>query len=365
LLTRFALFLLTWFIPFTEQAQLCILGVGDWGSQNPNVQRVADVMATFAEQCNATMTISTGDHFYHHGIASSNDPRFKTHFEQQFHHPSLQHAWYLVLGNHDLNYVPKIQRGYDRIPDARKALAQIEYSKRNPRWHMPSRFYTHQEGVSCFLFLDTVMLHVCILGADGCEEGWTIWVQKELHRSTLNESCKWVIVVGHWSIKSSYPHYYPAFEAWLCPLLESARAHKPVVYLCGDNHFMQVTEEREVLYLTSGAGGGTKRHAGRQQHPGVVLGKNSHLFPHLGFMTLQFYENILQLSVIDARLGSVVEIFNYSANAPFIKLEQRKSYLQERHPPSFMPLAAAPMAFACVMCLGVLVTRLFRKAIRI
>jgi hypothetical protein len=178
---------------------------------------------------------------------------------------------------------------------------------------MPSEYYTMtHEGVR-FIFIDTTLLHVCLRHRDGCDPQQAPWVEEQLALATKDDKIDWIVVVGHWSVRSSYPHYYPQFEKWLCPLLADAGATKMVVYLAGDNHFIQLTKfpTENVIYMTNGAGAGTKAHPGTQQHAGVRLGHNSHLFALQGFLVFEISLTVLSTHVITDD-GTIAGTFNFS-----------------------------------------------------
>lgn len=71
--------------------------------------------------------ISVGDNFYTNGVASVDDPMWKTSFEDIYKGANLFIDWYPVLGNHDYRGNPQ---------------AQIDYSKRSRRW----------KGIKCWSF---------------------------------------------------------------------------------------------------------------------------------------------------------------------------------------------------------------------
>ncbi|MDN4165785.1 tartrate-resistant acid phosphatase type 5 family protein [Cytophagales bacterium LB-30] len=120
--------------------------IGDWGRQGEDGQQeVADMMAKAAKVIEPEFIISTGDNFYPNGVASINDPLWKTSFEEVYHHFSLQLPWYVVLGNHDY-------RG--------NAQAEIDYMQVSRRWNMPARYYNFDKTADdstqmAFVFIDT------------------------------------------------------------------------------------------------------------------------------------------------------------------------------------------------------------------
>jgi acid phosphatase len=98
------------------------LAVGDWGRDGEFLQvEVAKRMGQAAQALEAAFVISVGDNFYEDGVASVDDPKWKTSFEDVYTAPSLQVPWYVALGNHDY-------RG--------EAQAQLDYARTRPagRW---------------------------------------------------------------------------------------------------------------------------------------------------------------------------------------------------------------------------------------
>lgn len=110
---------------------LSFLVIGDWGA-NPVLQPivnqtlVANAMLKIHNKYSTQFVISVGDHFYDHGILTSQSKRWISGFENIYH--STLKPWYVIFGNHDL-------RG--------SVKAQIEYSKisKHNRWIVPSPFY--------------------------------------------------------------------------------------------------------------------------------------------------------------------------------------------------------------------------------
>jgi len=81
---------------------ISFLAVGDWGRDGAFHQaEVAARMGETATALYADFVISVGDNFYEDGVASVDDPKWKTSFEDVYTAPSLQIPWYVALGNHD------------------------------------------------------------------------------------------------------------------------------------------------------------------------------------------------------------------------------------------------------------------------
>ena len=130
--------------PYAEKAKLeqiknakehiNFLVIGDWGREGLNNQTdVGNQLARNSISDNSAFIISTGDNFYTKGVKDTEDPLFKKSFEEVYTAPSLQKDWYVALGNHD----------YKTNPDA-----EVAYSGKSKRWHMPSRYYSFKMPIS-------------------------------------------------------------------------------------------------------------------------------------------------------------------------------------------------------------------------
>eukprot|EP00760_Papus_ankaliazontas_P022190 PhM_4_TR18814/c2_g1_i4/m.35863/K14379/ACP5; tartrate-resistant acid phosphatase type 5 len=170
------------------------LSIGDWGGVNRHASKIARGMARVASNRRTAFVVSTGDHFYHHGVTSPTDERFYSTFQRQFAQEIDKSAaegehltWYLVLGNHDYNYSPTERSlGYSIVPEMRRAMAQVAYSKFNPNWRMPARYFTQtvsfppaaagKRVTIRFIYIDTVTLHKCFpevrVGCDATQRDW-------------------------------------------------------------------------------------------------------------------------------------------------------------------------------------------------
>ena len=99
------------------------LVVGDWGHAGEGAQRaVAAQMAAAARSTKADFVISVGDLFYPDGVASVDDPQWRTSFEDVYAQFALYIPWYVVLGNHEYRGNPQ---------------AIVDYGRRARRWRMP------------------------------------------------------------------------------------------------------------------------------------------------------------------------------------------------------------------------------------
>jgi acid phosphatase len=118
-------------LPLTKAAaaapSLNFLVMGDWGREGVSHQRdVAGQMGRIAQSANARFVVAVGDNFYENGVASVQDPQWRSSYEDVYVAPSLQKPWHALLGNHDYKGTPQ---------------AQIDYTAHSSRWKMPARYY--------------------------------------------------------------------------------------------------------------------------------------------------------------------------------------------------------------------------------
>jgi len=111
-----------------NKPELKFFVLGDTGTGDENQLNVAKSMERRCQKIGGVDgIILLGDNFYFSGVTSVDDEQWKTKIEIPYSSDCLSQApIYPVLGNHD--YKGNID-------------AQIEYSKINPRWKLPYRFY--------------------------------------------------------------------------------------------------------------------------------------------------------------------------------------------------------------------------------
>lgn len=229
--------------------ELKFIVLGDWGGEATVDQKaVAKQMVLAADREKIDFVVTTGDNFYCDGVLSVDDDKWETGFEQIYSSESLMVPWYVSLGNHD--YRGNIQ-------------AQIDYSQRSKRWHLPSRYYSIVKKIddtasAQFIFLDTTPFiksyykeryRENLLGQD--PEVQLAWLEKTLAASTS----KWKIVIGHHPIYSGGPKYK---NTWVLikKLVPIFKKHKVQAYICGHEHNLQhLIPKRGIHYFVSGAGG--------------------------------------------------------------------------------------------------------------
>jgi tartrate-resistant acid phosphatase type 5 len=267
--------------PGAAASDLAFLVIGDWGRPSTGQRRVAGQMGKVAEAIGARFVISTGDNFYRDGVASLEDPLWRTAFEDVYTAPSLQVPWYVALGNHD-------HKG-----DVR---AQIAYSERSARWRMPDTHFRHTEAVPGGGALD-----LFFLDTEPIKRGYADWIRRLtgffsddqlawLDRELAASTARWKIVIGHHPVFSGGSHQNtPALVAWLKPILER---HKVQVYLNGHCHNLEHVVIDKVNYLTSGAGA-------RPRPAGPVAGTRFVMGNRLGFLAARVNAAAMTIQFVD------------------------------------------------------------------
>ncbi|MFY0652889.1 MAG: metallophosphoesterase [Cyclobacteriaceae bacterium] len=226
--------------------------LGDWGRNGDHGQKeVADQMNIAAKTVEPEFIISTGDNFYPNGVASVNDPYWKSSFEDIYSGAELFCPWNVVLGNHD--YRGNVQ-------------AQIDYSNISRRWNMPSRYFYEdviEDEVSIrFIYLDTSPFE------DKYYEELkyqNVWIQDST--AQLNwidqvmsvDSMDWKIVVGHHPLYSGGKRLEETQDV-KGHLEKVFKKHDIDLYLAGHEHDLQhIKPEGPTHYVISGAGSETRK----------------------------------------------------------------------------------------------------------
>ena len=250
---------------------------------------IADLMGEMAEDVGPEAILAIGDVHHFNGVASVNDPLWRTNFEDIYSHPELMIDWFPVLGNHEY-------RG--------NTQAVMDYGKVSRRWMSGERYYTRtfvKKGVSVrVVFLDTTPL----IGRyqketekypDACKqdaEGQLKWLEKTLSEATED----WVIVVGHHPIyaeTSKNQEERDDMQARLLPILKS---HKNVaLYVCGHIHNFQHIKIQgdDIDYVVNSAGSLARKV---KQTEGTVF-----CSPEPGFSVLSATKTALSLFMIDKK----------------------------------------------------------------
>lgn len=276
---------------------LHFLVIGDWGRHGQEGQfDTAGRLAAAARKQDAAFVISVGDNFYPVGVASTDDPSWRSSFEDVYSDHALHVPWYVVLGNHDYKGNPQ---------------AQIDYTRISRRWQMPARYFTKTFAAgedspvqAQFFFIDTSPMiedyqqhpgEYAVADQDAAAQ--LRWLEDELKQSTA----RWKIVVGHHPIytvgkrkKAIGGGIQKELEKALLPLLEKYHVQ---AYLAGHEHDLQVIRRPggTVTHLVSGAGSETRPL-------GVPDPKDGRLFAvaSAGFMAMSLTAQALNVELVDA-----------------------------------------------------------------
>lgn len=193
---------------------------------------VANLMDEMAGKIKPQCIISTGDTHHSRGVKSVTDSRWKTHYENMYNHHNLSKLdWWVVAGNHE--YMGNSQ-------------ALIDYSKVNPRWNMPAKYYTtvfKKGGATIrFVMLDTTPLIERYRKSenypDAKEQDYKAqieWLDKVLNEATED----WVVVAGHHPIYADTKKNKIERDDMKSAINSILRKHKVPMYLCGHIHSFQ------------------------------------------------------------------------------------------------------------------------------
>lgn len=193
---------------------------------------IANLMGEMAGKIKPQAIISTGDTHHGNGVKSVNDDDWQEHWLDIYNHRNLAKLdWWAVAGNHEY-------RG--------NSQALVDYSKVNPRWHMPAKHYTtvfKKGGATIrFVMIDTTPLINRYReskkypdAAEQDKEAQLEWLDKVLSEAEED----WVIVAGH----------HPVYADTKKPKIERdeikkaingiLRKHKVAMYICGHIHSFQ------------------------------------------------------------------------------------------------------------------------------
>jgi tartrate-resistant acid phosphatase type 5 len=201
-----------------------VLAFGDFGTGSAAQKQTAAAMVAYHNTHPFDFGLTLGDNFYPRGLASPDDPRWQTQWEQLY--GPMHIPFYAVLGNHDWSG-----------PDS--PAAEILYSAKSQSWHMPSPFYTFTAGPVQFFAFDTPAV----------DEAELKWLDEELTKSTA----QWKVVFGHYHIYSATRGDNKELIARLLPILKKDHVD---VYLNGHDHNLQeLKPEGSVHFFVSGGGG--------------------------------------------------------------------------------------------------------------
>jgi len=263
--------------------------VGDWGRNGmQNQQKVANQMNRTALKESTQFVISTGDNFYETGVKNITDSQWETSFEKVYSGTGLQNDWLVTLGNHDYQGNPQ---------------AQIDYSRKSPRWKMPSRYFTLVKTINettkvrlVFIdsnpfvkeYLQNPKAYSDIANQDTKKQ--LVWLDSVL----TNAKEKWKIVIGHHPIYSAgFGHgNQDELISQVKPILEKNHVQ---MYFCGHSHSSQYLRRSDssVDYVVAGAGSSTAESI--QQESSVLFGT---ITP--SFTLISLSNDLLKTSFVDS-----------------------------------------------------------------
>ena len=222
--------------------------LGDWGRRGKqHQQEVADQMIVQSKKLNVQFLVAVGDNFYDDGVQSVTDTHWAESYTNVYKELATNTDWYVALGNHDYRGKPE---------------AELAYHTVNPRWNMPSRYYsevvTTADGQKVLLlFIDTNPFVKDYYAKNNMPEikiqdtaAQLVWIEKTLAESKET----WKFVIGHHPVFSSSTKHGNTVELVeiLKPLLDKYHVQ---AYIAGHDHDLQHNQPdgSNVDYLVSGA----------------------------------------------------------------------------------------------------------------
>lgn len=228
--------------------------LSDWGfSGSDNQRKVANEMAQVSKLVGLNFILTCGDNFQIAGVDSVNDSLWFDNYENVYNDTSLNVPWHPALGNHDHYGNPQ---------------AQVEYSKINKNWQMPSLYYTfvrriNSSSAARFIVLDTQGLIENYQSLADTTKIDSIpqyrWLKKVLAESTE----QWIFVTGHHPVYSASTFHGDTYEMkkLIKPLFDE---YKVDFYICGHDHDFEHAKDisQYTDYIVTGTGGSPRPISG-------------------------------------------------------------------------------------------------------
>lgn len=267
------------------RADIRFVSFGDMGANSPELADVTACVGKYAAR--RDFSILLGDNFYPNGVSSVDDPQFALFRDVVAKDTTRPH--YVVLGNHD--YMQNVH-------------AQIEYSKVDPRWLMPSSYYqwTFEDGdtIICAYFVDTMNLDPAQLA----------WLDKALSSDDCRDNAGWRIVSGHYPIWSA--GFYGDVLSTKTSLLPILKAHNVALYLSAHDHVHQVFFDGEMVEIVTGASSQLREALDFAPHEYLVWavsGTDIH-----GYADIRVRRDSIHISMIAAKNGRSFISFTKTRN---------------------------------------------------
>lgn len=263
---------------FTQASDLTVLAVGDTGKGNAGQMKIGQVMSEDCRKEACEFVLLLGDNIYDVGINSPTDPQMIDKFEKPY--ASMGVPFYVALGNHDYGKFAN---------DWKKGDHQVEYSRRNPNFILPSHYYSFEKGDVLFIVLDTSRL---FHDKDTAE-------QVQFIRDTLAKNTKpWIVAIAHHPYLSNGKHGNAGqYDGVIIPPYSGSVVKKVVekeicpyaqLMISGHEHSLQTLPGNaacpKTLFVVSGGGASPSNN---------LKGKNPVHFQAavLGFTRLKFAKN--------------------------------------------------------------------------
>jgi len=298
-------------VELTDGEDIHFVAIGDWGSGKTSQEEVAAAIGEFCLLNRCDFIISTGDNFYHDGVASPVDPNFDTRWKDMYSHPSIADLdWYLTVGNHDHHYDHE--------------WYQVEYSAFESRWKLPC--LTHSFNVStsvavfgriCVRGLATSAMFVLVDTVSIRDDKNDAAVMKDLFESELvaARDNDWKIAIGHFPCHSC--GHYSGISSTREEIQPIMNAQNVDFYLAGHDHNIQHWSTRgnpsAPDHIVTGAGGQSAygqsdSHVAENEALGMEL---DFFTKHYGFAFFSVSKTEIKVSFVDGE-GSV--LYEYTRN---------------------------------------------------
>jgi tartrate-resistant acid phosphatase type 5 len=242
----------------TSRPWIRVLAFGDFGNGSEAQKKTAAAMVQYHLKKPFDFGITLGDNFTPVGMASPDDPRWKTQWEDLY--GPMKITFYPTFGNHDWS-------------SQDSPAAEISFTSKSTNWQMPAPYYTYTAGPVQFFAIDT--------GDSGdVSAAQMLWLQTELERS----QARWKLVYWH------HPPYTAApgngeSEIVVRKLMPVLRG-KADVYVAGHYHSLEHLQPVDGVNLFISGGGGRPLYPIDPVSPRAVFAKSMY-----GFAVMEVDEN--------------------------------------------------------------------------
>lgn len=231
-----------------------VILIGDTGRDDQGQLDVSRSLSDFCTREKCDLGMLTGDNVYHAGVASPTDTVLERMFDKYYNQLNIR--FLVALGNHDYGKLTK---------DWKRGSYQLLHAKKNPLFHLPSYFYTHETPEAVIAVIDTTRL-MWKKDARAMEQ------MLEAAQKSAQEKKKWYIVMGHHPFLSNGKHGnagkydglsapYFASGSFVKSFLKKNVCGKAQFYFSGHDHSLQVIDgniagcDTQLVVSGSGASG--------------------------------------------------------------------------------------------------------------